>query len=73
MIIYTRSCLACTNKPLWKKLKQFAQENHLEIQERRVGLKKEWKQEAESYGVELPFAVNGSRALNLNEPLEGLL
>lgn len=73
MIIYSRRCIACTDKPLWKKLKAFAQENDLTLEERRVGLKKEWQDQADTYGVELPFAVNGKIALNLNEELEKLL
>lgn len=73
MKIYTKSCLACTDKALWRALKQFALDNNMSIEERRVGLKKEWREEAEAYGIELPFAVNGNKAINLKEPLEKLL
>lgn len=73
MIVYTRSCLACTHKQLWRKLTAFTQANNLPLEERRVGLKKQWQEEADRYDVELPFAVNGKVALNLNEPLEKLL
>lgn len=73
MIIYTARCLACSNKTLWKAIKAFAHENNLPIEERRIGLKTDWKQQAENYGVDLPFVVNGKTAMNLNEPLEGLL
>ncbi len=73
MIIYTRSCLACTNKVLWRKLQAFTEKHRLPLEERRVGLKSRWQEEADAYEIELPFAVNGKIALNLNEPLEGLL
>lgn len=73
MIIYTRSCLACTNKKLWRKLVSFTEQHKLPLEERRVGLKKQWQEDADRYDVEIPFAVNGTVALNLNEPLEKLL
>ena len=73
MIIYTKKCLACTNRALWKKLKSFAYNNKLTIEERRIGKKKEWADEASQYGIEPPFAVRGKIALSLTEDLEKLL
>lgn len=73
LIIYTKRCLACTDKPTWKKVKEFAASNGFSIEERRINLKKEWQEQAESYGVSLPFAVSGKIALSLTEDLEILL
>jgi hypothetical protein len=72
MIIYTKRCLACTDKPTWKMLKSFAAEHNLTIEERRVGLKQVWAKEAAEIGIELPFAAYNGKAVNFNE-LETLL
>ena len=73
LVIYTRKCLACTNKPLWKNIKQFAKLHDLTIQENRVTKNESLQQKADSYEIALPFVVLGGVALSLNEPLERLL
>lgn len=73
LVIYSRSCLACTNKALWKRVKAYAQLKGIPLQERRIGLKKEWADDAERIGVELPFIVYGNNSVNLNENFEELL
>lgn len=72
MIIYSKDCLACTNKPLWKRVKEFARKHRLFIEVRRTS-RPEWRKEADKYEVQLPFVVHEGIALNLNEDLERLL
>ena len=71
MIIYTRTCPACTHSQLWRNLKRYALEHGLSIEERRVTRNPAWAEEAKRYGVELPFVVNGNEVKKLNE-VEGL-
>lgn len=73
LIIYTKSCLACTNKALWKRVQKYALTHNLTLQERRIGLNKSWAADAERIGVELPFIVYGSNSVNLHEKFEELL
>ena len=73
MIVYTKRCLACSNRRMWKKLKQFVAKYDLSLQERRVGLKQEWANEARAYEIEMPFVVHNGIALSLTEDLEGLM
>lgn len=73
MIIYTKRCLSCTDRLLWKKIRAFAAAHGLAIEERRVGKDPAWKDEADRYGVEMPFVVHGKVALSLTEDLEKLL
>lgn len=72
MIIYSKTCLPCSHKDLWKKVKRFARENNLLIEVRRTN-RPEYKKEADQYSVAIPFAVNGEIAVSLNEELEKLL
>lgn len=72
MIIYSKTCLPCSHKSLWKKVKAFARDNSLLIEVRRTN-RPEFKEQADEYGVEVPFAVNGRVALSLTEDLEKLL
>jgi len=73
MIIYTKKCLACHDKALWKTIKNFCKVHNLPLEERRVSINNEWAKEAASYEIDLPFAVHGKTALSLNEDLEGIL
>lgn len=73
LIVYTDRCLSCKHKRLFKKLESFATENHATIEERRIHIKKEWKDQAESMGVEIPFVFNGKIALSLKEDLNELI
>lgn len=72
MIVYTKTCLPCTHRQQWRDLKQFARQRGVTIEQRRITHKPEWQLEAESYGVALPFIVNGDQVISLNEPLERL-
>lgn len=57
MIVYTAHCLACSNKPLLRKLNEYAIQNKVKYQIRRTNISKEFREQAESYGIELPFVV----------------
>lgn len=73
LIIYTTHCLACKNKAAWKKIKTFARDHNLTIEERRITKRLEWKLEAEQIGVHMPFVQLNGVSLNVNEDLEKLL
>lgn len=73
LIVYTKKCLACTDKPTWKRIKLFAEEHGLSLQERRVNRSQEWKKEASLYEIDLPFVLYNKNALSLKEDLKGLL
>lgn len=70
MILYTKRCLACTNRQLWKWLRQFAKVENIKIEERRVTVNRQWLEEAESYEVTLPFIVYNGVAKELSLFLE---
>lgn len=72
MIVYSKTCLPCTNKLLWKKLKTFARENGLFIETRRTN-RPEYQAEADAYEIEQPFVVHEKAALSLTEDLNKLL
>lgn len=72
MIIYTQQCLSCANRKLWVKIKTFATVHGLSIEVRRTIYSKN-RDEADQYGIALPFVVEDGVALSLSEPLEGLL
>ena len=57
MIVYTAHCLACSNKPLNRKLTEYAIQNKVKYEIRRTNLSKVFKEEADSYGIALPFVV----------------
>lgn len=69
MIVYTKSCLPCSHKRSWRELREYARENGLDIEQRRVDRNSDWRAEAEQYEIELPFIVSGGVALKLGEPL----
>lgn len=73
IILYTQRCLACSNRPLSKKLRAFATEHGLAIEERRVGMSKTWKAESKGYNIALPFVVYRNSAVSLSGDLEELL
>jgi len=73
LIIYTKSCLACTDKKVWKRVKEYALSKGLQIHERRVGMNTEWAEQAKTIGVELPFIGLNNKFFNLHEPFEELL
>jgi len=70
MIVYTRTCLPCTHKQQWHALRKFARERGIQIEQRRVTHNPEWMSQAEKYGINLPFIVNGKQALSLSKALE---
>ena len=57
MIVYSSKCLACANKPLHRRLNEYALENKVKYQVRRSNLSKDIQAEADSYGLQLPFVV----------------
>lgn len=72
MIIYSEKCLSCSNKSLWLKVRDFARANKLQIETRRTYTQK-YREEAEIYGVDIPFVVHNGIALSLNEDFNRLL
>ena len=73
LIVYSNRCMPCAQKQQWQAIKHFAKENSLIVRQRNVMLKKDWKEQAEQYEIELPFAVLNGNAVALTEPLERLL
>lgn len=73
LIVYTNRCMSCAYKKSWQEIKQFAKNNKLIVRQRNVMLKKGWKDEADQWELELPFAVLNGNAIALTEPLERLL
>jgi hypothetical protein len=71
MIVYTKSCL-CKQRQKWNELRRLARSWGVPLEERKVTISKEWKQQAASYEIELPFIVNGSQAISFSEPLSRL-
>ncbi len=57
MILYTSKCLPCANKVLHKKLTQYALQNKLKYEVRRTNFSNIFREEAEKYGLPLPFVV----------------
>ena len=57
ILVYTAKCLACSNKPLHRKLNEYALQNKVKYQIRRTNLSKDFRDEAERYGIQLPFVV----------------
>lgn len=72
MIVYSKTCLACTNKTLWKMIKQFAKEHGLTVEVRRIN-RRQHTEEAAQYEIEPPFVVHNGVALSLTEDLENIL
>lgn len=67
ILIYTKHCLSCTDKAKWRQLKAFALNNHLKLEERRIGRKKDWAEQAEQYEIEPPFVVYKGTTISLGE------
>ena len=67
MIVYTARCLACSNKPLHRKLNEYAIQNKVKYEIRRTNLSKDFREEAESYGVPLPFVVIDGAAKRIED------
>lgn len=57
MIVYSNSCLACTNKPLWRQLRQYAHRNRLKLEERRTDTDLAYREETNHYSLHEPFVV----------------
>jgi hypothetical protein len=74
LIVYMKSCVKCTERQTWNKLRRYANRHGLAIEERRTGLSKQWRDEAGVYRVALPFVVQYGKATALNafvKDLEG--
>lgn len=72
LIVYSKSCLACTNKALWKQIKSYAARKNVAVEQRRVNIRSKWKDEADSYGVGLPFSVLNGKVVSHSELTEEL-
>ena len=72
MIVYTNRCLKCSERKRWNELRKYAKAHNLPLEERRITVSKEWREESERYDLDLPFIVNGKQAISFKEPLDKL-
>ena len=67
VIVYSSSCLPCTNKPLWKQLRAKAAEKRVLITRIDVSKSKEEREKAMSHNMDMPFIVEDGVAKGVQE------